>query len=320
MASVGEHGLHEDLRAPSDAEDNLGGAAPKGEGVVVADGQPHPLTKQRSLRRPGPPNAAADAAYAIDSAATGAAEPSNTAPAPETQLSDVWRHLKQLEQAVKSHMHLADGAADKHTSGGIGRGGNSILSAGRRAAGPSADASTGTSSDEGTSHGPPAASARLSERARLKDSLSQIKSEIAEKAIREVEAQLLQQRVACLEAALAGLTGGGLLAATGPGCPSCAGSYAGSLLSLSPGRPSICVRCQSQPQHQQQAPRASITPLEPREQLSMLHIGPVTPAMVFRNSKVYGQWFRACLRTAGKQHIRLATCIHGTALQEGACA
>lgn len=282
MATVGEHGLHEDLKAPTDAEDFLGGAAPKGEGVVVAaDGQPQPLTKQRSLRRPGPPNAAADAAYAVESAATGAAESNSTAPAPETQLADVWRHLKQLEQAVKSHMHLADGPADKHTSGGIGRGGNSILSAGRRAAGPSGDASAGSSSDEGTSHGSPAASARLSERARLKDSLSQIKSEIAEKAIREVEAQLLQQRVACLEAALAGLTGGGLLAATGPGCPSCAGSYAGSLLSLSPGRPSICLRCQSQPQQQQQqASRASITPLEPREQLSMLRVGPVMPAMV----------------------------------------
>jgi hypothetical protein len=107
----------------------------------------------------------------------------------------------------------------------------------------------------------------MSERDRLKESLSKLKSEVADKVVKQVEAQLLQQRVAHLEAALAGLTAagaGGVL--TAAGCPSCAGSYAGSMLSLSPGRASVCLRCQQcqgqqqqqqQPLAQQQAPRTS---------------------------------------------------------------
>lgn len=159
------------------------------------------------------------------------------------QLADIWCHLKQLEKAVKSHIKSTDlstPAADRPGAG------------------------DGSLQDEASSDGccaategdHPAASARLSERARLKDSLSKIKDEIADKAVREIEAQLLQQRVACLEAALSGLTGTGMLAATAaPSCPSCAASFAGSLASLSPGRGgcSVCLRCQSQSQPQQPA-------------------------------------------------------------------
>jgi hypothetical protein len=244
--------------------------------AVSEDGsKPAQPSRQHSARRPGPPSTAASAAHAAEATA---AEQSPRDPAQQqhgnmsvksvrdSQLEDVWHHLKHLEQAVKSHMQTTDGAGQRSStqpSHGIGRGGSSILSAGRRAG-----ATDASSSDDSAGEGSPAASARLSERAKLRDSLSKIKSEIAEKAIKEVEAQLLQQRVACLEAALAGLTGAGMLAATGPGCASCAGS----LLSLSPGRASVCLRCQSQAQQphvsQQQAPRASTpTRLEPGEPL-----------------------------------------------------
>lgn len=216
------------------------------------------LARQHTARRPGPPSTAVAAAtipaHLPQEFSSVGGSPS------ETQLADVWRHLKQLEKAVKSHTQSADGSAQHastRSSGGIGRGGSSILSA---AAGHHAAAHDASSSDDSAGEESPARSARMSERQKLRDSLSKIKSEIAEKAVKEVEAQLLQQRVACLEAALAGLTGGGLLAATGPGCASCAGSYAGSMLSLSPGCASVCLRCQSQQQQpyvQQQAPRAS---------------------------------------------------------------
>lgn len=246
--------------------------------AVSEDGsKPVQLSRQHSARCPGPPNTAASAAHAADGAAAeqsprDPADPDHGSvllhPIRDSQLEDVWCHLKHLEQAVKSHMQTPDGAGQRSStqpSHGIGRGGSSILSAGRRAG-----AAEASSSDDSACEGSPATSARLSERAKLRDSLSKIKSEIAEKAVKEVEAQLLQQRVACLEAALAGLTGTGMLAATGPGCASCAGSYAGSLLSLSPGRASVCLRCQSQAQqlhvNQQQAPRASTpTRLEPGE-------------------------------------------------------
>lgn len=213
---------------------------------------------RHSPRRPGAPS--------IDTAAAGAAEQAK--PAAEAQhLPDVWRHLKQLERAVRSHIQSADGGssssqhASTRASGGIGRGGSSILSAAQHQ--PSADGNS--SSDEESAPTAAARAARMSERDRLKESLSKLKSEVADKVVKQVEAQLLQQRVACLEAALAGLTaaGGGVL--TAAGCPSCAGSYAGSMLSLSSGRASVCLRCQQcqgqqqqqQPSAQQQAPRTS---------------------------------------------------------------
>jgi hypothetical protein len=238
-------------------------AAVTGDSPVSSHKSPL-LARQHSPRRPGPPSAAAIAN-------TPAQQEGNSQPAAsETQLADVWRHLKQLEKAVKSHMQAADGS-QQHTStqssGGIGRGGSSILPA---AAGICADPSNASSSsDNSAGEESPAKSARMSERQKLRDSLSKIKLEVADRAVKEVEAQLLQQRVACLEAALAGLTGSGMLAATGPGCASCAGSFAGSMLSLGPGRASVCLRCQSQqqlPLMQQQARRASTpTQLQPSE-------------------------------------------------------
>lgn len=247
--------------ASTSADDSTAAA---GESPGSAQKSPS-LAKQHSARRPGPPSAA----FAAATTPAQQQEGHSHSAASETQLADVWRHLKQLEKAVKSHMQAADVSpqhASAQSSGGIARGGSSILSA---AAGLRADLSdaSSSSSDDSTGTESPAKSARMSERQKLRDSLSKIKSEIADKAVKEVEAQLLQQRVACLEAALAGLTGSGLLAATGPGCTSCAGSFAGSILSL--GRGSVCFRCQSQQQQplmQQQAPRASTpTQLEPGE-------------------------------------------------------
>lgn len=216
---------------------------------------PQPELARHSPRRPG--------ARSTDTVAA-ATEPAK--PAAETQhLPDVWRHLKQLERAVRSHIQSADGGssssqhASTHASGGIGKGGSSILSAAQQQ--HAADGNS--SSDEDSAPTAAARAARMSERDRLKESLSKLKSEVADKVVKQVEAQLLQQRVACLEAALAGLTAAGVL--TAAACPSCAGSYAGSMLSLSTGRASVCLRCQQcqgqqqqqQPLAQQQAPRTS---------------------------------------------------------------
>lgn len=225
--------------------------------------QPELARPQHSPRCPGPSNTD----VCVD---TAAAEPAQHA-AEAQHLPDVWRHLKQLDRAVKSHIQSADGGssspqhASTHASGGIGRGCSSILAAAQHQ--HATDESS--SSDEDSASPAAARAARMSERDRLKESLSRLKSEVADKVVKQVEAQLLQQRVACLEAALAGLAAAGGGALTAAGCPSCAGSYAGTMLSLSPGRASVCLRCQQrqgqqqqqqqqqQPLAQQQAPRTS---------------------------------------------------------------
>lgn len=223
-----------------------------------------PLQKQHSARRPGPASTSASAVHALEAAAAASPAPQgHTDSDTSQQLQGVWHHLKQLEKAVKSHLHPA---AAEDTD----RGSNAAQS--QAASGALTDSSSEDSSREASPTA--ASSARMSrERAKLRDSLSKIKSEIADKTVKAVEAQLLQQRVACLEAALSGLTGSGMLAATGStgtgaGCTSCGTSFAGSMLSLGGRASAVCLRCsipghpplqqqQQQPQQQQQAPRTS---------------------------------------------------------------
>lgn len=266
--------------------------------------------RQHSARRPGPPNTAASAGHPLDPPAQQQpAQGPNQQPAVvNAQLSDVLSHLKQLENAVKSHIQSADASpqhASTRASGGIGRGGSSILAA--TAAGHRAGSHDSCSSDDSACEHSLAGSARASERAKLRDSLSKIKSEIADKAVKEVEAQLLQQRVACLEAALAGLThSGNLLAAAGPGCASCATSFAGSMLSLG-GRPSVCFRCsQSQAQQQQASPPPHQQQQAPRESTPAL-LGPGAACV----QVLQGQLACACMAVA--RHVCCAL-INSTAL------
>lgn len=102
---------------------------------------------------------------------------------PVRDLADVSYRLKKLEKAVKTHLLGSRVAGDA-----------SILSS--SSAGQQVGAAT---------FGSPM-STRASERAQLRSSLSAIKADLADLAAKEVEGQLLQQRVARLEAAIGGLT------------------------------------------------------------------------------------------------------------------
>jgi hypothetical protein len=150
-------------------------------------------------------------------------------------LADVSHRLKKLERAVKAHLLAGQR--------GLSCGGASILASASGAQqqhsmlGGDAAASFGSpvfapSSADGT----PAAAAsgpRLSERVQLRETLSGIKTDIADLAVRQVEAQMLQQRVLRLEAVIAGMGGlGALTGVAGPAGMSMAGGlsrFAGSL-------------------------------------------------------------------------------------------
>lgn len=119
---------------------------------------------------------------------------------PARDLADVSHRLKKLEKAVKSHLLGSRVAGDA-----------SILSS-----------SSGGQQTGSATFGSPMPQ-RLSERAQLRSTLSAIKADVADLAAKEVEAQLLQQRVARLEAAIGGLT-------VAPGFASGLTSFAGSVL------------------------------------------------------------------------------------------
>jgi hypothetical protein len=158
-----------------------------------------------------------------------------SANAPAKDLADVSHRLKKLERAVKAHLLAGQR--------GLSSGGASILASASGAqqqslTGADAAASFGSplfapSIADGT--GPAAAAAagpRLSERVQLRETLSGIKTDIADLAVRQVEAQMLQQRVLQLEAAIAGMGGlGALTGVAGPagmGLASGLSSFAGS--------------------------------------------------------------------------------------------
>lgn len=182
-----------------------------------------------------------------------------------SDLTQLWHQLKHLESAVASHMQVPrssttdssrQGNMQAHAAGPGPSSSSSILDAlssgvaGRRGHGayPSSGLHELGCAEGGSvrSHAAPAAGGRAGHRssssstsvqqdqARLQASLSLLKSEIADKAVKEVEAQLLQQRVTHLEAVLAGLTShAGFVSAAGGvstgGCGTCMGSMAGSI-------------------------------------------------------------------------------------------
>lgn len=131
---------------------------------------------------------------------------------PAKDLADVSHRLKKLEKAVKSHLLSSRVAGDA-----------SIIAS--SAGGQPAGAAT---------TGSPLPS-RVSERAQLRNTLSAIKADVADLAAKEVEAQLLQQRVARLEAVIGGLT-------ITPGFASGLTSFAGSLI----GAPGLVPASQGQ--------------------------------------------------------------------------
>lgn len=150
----------------------------------------------------------------------GAAQP----PPADDGLGDINQRLKQLESAVKAHL------AAPRSSGAPG-GSSSIL-----AAFPLASPTP----PHGGGRAPSAAMApgRLSERAQLLDSLTDIKAEVSDLAAREVEAQLLKARVTHLEAALSGITAGSFAACGG------LASFSGGTATLS-GAPARLTRTPS---------------------------------------------------------------------------
>lgn len=151
-----------------------------------------------------------------------ALEHSLTSEGPARDLADVSHRLKKLEKAVKAHLLAGPRVPGDVSILASAAGGSSILSlAGAQQQG-------GCSPLSGPAAGSPSpAGARLSERSRLRETLSGIKSDVADLAVRQVEAQLLQQRVLRLEAAIGSFGGLGTLvgpAGMASGFTSCAGS------------------------------------------------------------------------------------------------
>jgi hypothetical protein len=159
---------------------------------------------------------------------------------PAKDLADVSHRLKKLERAVKAHLLAGQR--------GVSNGGASILASACGAQqqhstlGGDAPASFGSpvfapSSADGTGGAAAAASGlRLSERVQLRETLSGIKTDTADLAVRQVEAQMLQQRVLRLEAVIAGMGGlGALTGVAGPAGMSMAGGFSSIAGSLAGG-------------------------------------------------------------------------------------
>lgn len=161
-----------------------------------------------------------------------------TTNAPAKDLADVSHRLKKLERAVKAHLLAGQR--------GLSSGGGSILASASGAqqhsmTGADATASFGSpvfapSSADGAGAAAAAAATgpRLSERVHLRETLSGLKTDIADLAVRQVEAQMLQQRVLRLEAVIAGMGGLGALTGVaghaGIGMASGFSSFAGSVV------------------------------------------------------------------------------------------
>jgi hypothetical protein len=192
----------------------------------VKDGTAH---LEQAARRPGAQSAVATAHVEGRGAPAGAAAAAAAAP---DELGAVWRHLKHLEKAVKVHLSQASSSSGATQQQHHASSSSSILdvlggtSTGRRASSgaslASQDSGWGSLEQGGRSSSTvPAERARL-----LHGSLSVLKAEIADKAVKQVEAQLLQQRVAHLEAVLA--VQGHVTAAGGSGFPSAPRASSGS--------------------------------------------------------------------------------------------
>lgn len=140
---------------------------------------------------------------------------------PARDLTDVSHRLRKLEKAVKSHLLGPRVTGDA-----------SILAGSRQ---------TGSAT-----YGSPVTS-RISERQHLRTTLSALKSDVADLAAKEVEAHMLQQRVARLEAAIGGLT-------LSPGFASGLSSFGGSVV----GGPTLVSAPQTQ--RTDASPRLTRTP------------------------------------------------------------
>lgn len=186
-------------------------------------------------------------------------------PTPAKDLADVSHRLKKLERAVKAHLLAGQR--------GLSSGGASILASASGAQqqsilGADAAASFGSpvfapSSADGAAAAAASAGPRLSERVQLRETLSGIKTDIADLAVRQVEAQMLQQRVLRLEAVIAGM--GGLGALTGVAGPAGLGMASG--LSSFAGSSVLGAAAAARPEAQ---PRLTRTPSGESEQMLLI--------------------------------------------------